>query len=126
MKPELSFKKNFMEQINRIELRGMVGNVKIQNYTDAVVARLTVATNYAYKDKTGNAVIETAWHNVIAREGRNIQGLEELKRGDKVYLTGRLRYSKYTGSDGVERVACDVVANRLVVLDEVESLQNDM
>ena len=126
MKPELSFKKNFMEQINRIELRGMVGNVKIQNYTDAVVARLTVATNYAYKDKTGNAVIETAWHNVIAREGRNIQGLEELKRGDKVYLTGRLRYSKYTGSDGVERVACDVVANRLVVLDEVESLQNEM
>ena len=115
-----------MEQINRIELRGMVGNVKIQNYTDAVVARLTVATNYAYKDKTGNAVIETAWHNVIAREGRNIQGLEELKRGDKVYLTGRLRYSKYTGSDGVERVACDVVANRLVVLDEVESLQNEM
>ena len=126
MKPELSFKKNFMEQINRIELRGMVGNVKIQNYTDAVVARLTVATNYAYKDKTGNAVIETAWHNVIAREGRNIQGLEDLKRGDKVYLTGRLRYSKYTGSDGVERVACDVVANRLVVLDEVESLQNEM
>ena len=126
MKPELSFKKNFMEQINRIELRGMVGNVKIQSYTDAVVARLTVATNYAYKDKTGNAVIETAWHNVIAREGRNIQGLEELKRGDKVYLTGRLRYSKYTGSDGVERVACDVVANRLVVLDEVESLQNEM
>ena len=126
MKPELSFKKNFMEQINRIELRGMVGNVKIQNYTDAVVARLTVATNYAYKDKTGNAVIETAWHNIIAREGRNIQGLEELKRGDKVYLTGRLRYSKYTGSDGVERVACDVVANRLVVLDEVESLQNEM
>ena len=126
MKPELSFKKNFMEQINRIELRGMVGNVKIQNYTDAVVARLTVATNYAYKDKTGNAVIETAWHNVIAREGRNIQGLEELKRGDKVYLTGRLRYSKYTGSDGVERVACDVIANRLVVLDEVESLQNEM
>ena len=126
MKPELSFKKNFMEQINRIELRGMVGNVKIQNYTDAVVARLTVATIYAYKDKTGNAVIETAWHNVIAREGRNIQGLEELKRGDKVYLTGRLRYSKYTGSDGVERVACDVIANRLVVLDEVESLQNEM
>ena len=49
-----------------------------------------------------------------------------MKRGDKVYVTGRLRYSKYTGSDGVERVACDVVANRLVILDEAESLQNEM
>ena len=115
-----------MEQLNRIELRGSVGTVKTQTYTDAVVARLTVATNYAYKDKSGNAVIETAWHNVIAREGKYIQGLEDLKRGDKVYVTGRFRYSKYTGSDGVERVACDVVANRLVILDEAESLQNEM
>ena len=115
-----------MEQLNRIELRGSVGTVKTQTYTDAVVARLTVATNYAYKDKSGNAVIETPCHNVIAREGKYIQGLEDLKRGDKVYVTGRLRYSKYTGSDGVERVACDVVANRLVILDEAESLQNEM
>lgn len=115
-----------MEQLNRIELRGAVGSVKLQAFSEAKVARITVATNYAYKDKTGAAVIETSWHNVIAREGRNLKDLERLRKGMKVYVQGRLRYQKYTGSDGIERVSTDIVANRLVILDEEAQMQYEM
>ena len=55
-----------MEQLNRIELRGNVGNIKLQTVGDKLAARFTVATNYAYKDKDGSAVIETTWHNINA------------------------------------------------------------
>ena len=43
-----------MEQINRIELRGNVGNVKLQNVGNSEVIRFSLATNYAFKGKDGN------------------------------------------------------------------------
>jgi len=55
-----------MEQINRIELRGIIGHVKVQKIQDLSMARLSVATNYAYKDRNGTPIIETTWHDVVA------------------------------------------------------------
>ena len=55
-----------MEQINRIVLRGNVGNVKLQNVGNSEVIRFSLATNYAFKGKDGNPVIETTWHNITA------------------------------------------------------------
>ncbi len=115
-----------MEQLNRIELRGSVGSVKMQTFTDNMVARFTVATNYAYKDKDGKAIIDTSWHNVMAREGRYIHDLSKIEKGTKVYVQGRLRYQKYTASDGVERVSADIIANRVAIIDESEPLNYEM
>lgn len=69
-----------MEQLNRIEIRGNVGNVRIQNVGGRNVARMTVATNLAYKAQDGCAVIETTWHNVTAFEGKEIHGLEKIEK----------------------------------------------
>ena len=68
-----------MEQLNRIELKGIVGNVRIQTFDESRMARIGLATNYAYKDRDGAAVIDTSWHNIIAvpelyRGGRRRQG----------------------------------------------------
>ena len=57
-----------MEQLNRIELRGTVGSIRLQTFSDNMVARLTLATNFAYKDKEGAATIDTSWHSILARE----------------------------------------------------------
>ena len=67
-----------MEQLNRIELRGVVGSIRTQTFSDNVMARMTVATNYAYKDREGAAVIDTSWHSVVAWEGKNIHGLDKI------------------------------------------------
>lgn len=48
-----------MEQLNKVELRGNVGSYKLQTVGEKQVIRFTLATNYAYKDKTGAAQIET-------------------------------------------------------------------
>jgi single-strand DNA-binding protein len=115
-----------MEQLNRIEIRGSVGSIRMQTFTDNMVARFTVATNYAYKDKEGQAIIDTSWHNVLAREGKFIHDLSKIDKGTKVYVQGRLRYQKYTGSDGVERNSTDIIANRVMIIDDSEPMQYEM
>ena len=115
-----------MEQLNKIELRGVVGSVRLQTYEDSRMARINLATNYAYKDREGTAVIDTTWHNVVAWEGRNIQGLERINKGTKLYVCGRLRYQKYTGVDGIDRIATDVLANRLAIIEDPEPMQYEM
>ena len=115
-----------MEQLNKVELRGVVGSVRLQTYEDSRMARINLATNYAYKDREGTAVIDTTWHNVVAWEGRNIQGLERINKGTKLYVCGRLRYQKYTGVDGIDRIATDVLANRLAIIEDPEPMQYEM
>ena len=111
-----------MEQLNRVELRGIVGNVRIQTYDENKVARIGLATNFAYKDREGTAVIDTSWHNVIAGEGRNIQGLEKIEKGTKLHVLGRIRYQKFTGVDGVERVGTDILASEVEIIDDTEPM----
>lgn len=115
-----------MEQLNRIELRGVVGSVRLQTFEDSRMARISLATNYAYKDRDGTAVIDTSWHNVIAWEGRNIRDLDKITKGTKLQVQGRLRYQKYTGVDGVDRIATDVLANRMSIVNDPEPMQYEM
>lgn len=52
-----------MEQLNRIEIRGNVGNVNILKVGNTRVAHFSVATNFAYKDRNGEPVIETTCYS---------------------------------------------------------------
>lgn len=115
-----------MEQLNRIELRGSVGFVRVQNFENTRVARFSLATNVAYKDRDGGPVIETTWHNVSAWEGRGIKDLDQIEKGAKIYVQGRVRNQKYTGPDGVEHVSSEVLASRVVMIDVNEPLQYEM
>ena len=47
-----------MEQLNRIEIRGHVGNVNVVAVGDAKVAHFSVVTNFAYKSRNNEPVIE--------------------------------------------------------------------
>ena len=115
-----------MEQLNKVELKGVVGNVRIQTYDENRMARIGLATNYAYKDREGTAVIDTSWHNVIAWEGRNIQGLEKIGKGTKLHVIGRLRYQNYTGVDGIDRVGTDILANQIQIIDDPSQMSYEM
>ena len=115
-----------MESLNAVKLRGVVGTIRISQFSETKVARMSVATNYAYRDKEGNAVIETTWHNVVAWEGKEIIRLESIEKGSKVEVFGRLRSQRYTGEDGVERTTFEVLARSLKVLDDNEVLSIEM
>lgn len=109
-----------MEQLNRIEIRGYVGSVSFFNGGDRRMARFSVATSYAYKDRDGSAVIDTTWHSVVAWEGKGIQDLDKVVKGSKVYVMGRLRAQKYCGADGVERTSYEITASKVSLIGDDE------
>lgn len=98
--------------LNRIELRGVVGNARTTKVGDSEITRFSVATDYFFKNKSGEAVVETTWHSVSAWD----KGLSELKRGDKVEVVGRIRNTRYTDSEGMERTSTEVIASEVKVL----------
>lgn len=104
---------NFMEQLNRIELKGNVGNVRLSNVGDSLVAKFSLATNFMYKGREGDAVVETTWHNIVAWNGRSMPDLRKIEKGMPLYVCGRLRSSKYTAQDGSEKQIYEVVANKI-------------
>ena len=106
-----------MEFLNKIELRGVIGNIVVHRVADTEVARFSVATDYAF-EQNGCNVIDTTWHQVTAFKGDQMPDFSELHRGLKVYVTGRLRMQRYIGFDGVERFAPDVFANEVKIVEE--------
>lgn len=112
-----------MEQLNRIELRGTVGSIKVQTYSGKKVGRINLATSMAFKDKSGTPVIETQWHSVNAWEGKTIEDVDSIGKGDKLYVVGRVKYSKFTGTDGVDHYNTEIQALKLVRIDDEDELQ---
>lgn len=108
-----------MEQLNRIQLRGIIGTVRISEVQGRRLANFTVATNVAFKDAEGMAVIETTWHNVVAWEnGSFITDFSNLEKGKAVFVEGLLEYQIYTGDDGNERRLSRVRAWSLNIIEE--------
>jgi single-strand DNA-binding protein len=102
-----------MEQLNRVELRGTVGSVYVKDFGNTKCVNFSVATNYCFKDREGCPVIETTWHRVIAWENQDTADAFKLEKGDSVHVLGRLRIRSYTGADGVEKQAVEIVAKRV-------------
>lgn len=115
-----------MEQLNRIEIRGVVGTVKTQIINGSKMSKFSVATSRAYKDREGVAQIDTTWHNVLAWESDKITDLDKVKTGSKVHAVGRLQTQKYVGADGIEKTYYEVVASKVDVIESDEPLQYAM
>ena len=112
-----------LQQLNKVQLRGHIGSIKVLTVGCSKVAKFSVATNYAYKDAQGYRVIETTWSNVVAWEGQNITCLDSLKKGDAVDVIGRLKNQRYTGTDGIEHYATEIIAQTLTPITETLTME---
>ena len=74
------------------------------------ITRINVAVTYNGKQE------HTEWCRVVMfGKLAEIAG-QYLKKGSKVYVEGRLRTSKYTGKDGIERYSTDIIASQMQML----------
>lgn len=106
-----------MEQINKIEIVGLVGNIRHNVVSGSTVANFSVATNYAYKGRDGSPYLETVWFAVCAWEGKNMPDLTLIRKGSAVHVTGRVRFRTYTTSEGTEKQEIEVKAQSVKLLD---------
>lgn len=109
---------NIMQtDINKIELCGLIGTVRLNEVQGQKVANFSLKTEYGYINKDGFVLCETTWHNVTVWQNEEMPPLEQLEKGLRVHVTGRLRNNKYTGTDGTERVFIEVLADSLKIVN---------
>jgi len=104
--------------LNKIMLIGNLGRDPEMNYTPSGVAvtKFSLAVSRTYKTSSGEKRDETEWFNVVAWNKLAETCNTYLRKGNKVYIEGRLTQRKYTDKNGVERTAVDVVANEMEML----------
>ncbi len=112
--------------LNRIMLIGNLGRDAETRFTtnNVSVTNFSLATTYSYKGKNGDWVNETTWHNVTAF---NLSDYfkENLKKGKKFYVEGRLTKREYTDKDGNKRFSTDVISDRLIPLEPSSETTSD-
>ena len=105
------------KSINRVELQGRVGTVRVQSIGEQMVSTFSLQTNHFYTLTDGSSKgCETTWHCISAYESEDVV-TKGLTRGSLVHLEGRLRTNRYTAADGSERTFTEVLATSLKVLD---------
>lgn len=115
-----------MASVNKVILIGNVGRDPETKYMSdgSAVCNLTLATTRRYKDKSGQQQADTEWHR-ISLFGRLAEIAEKyVKKGDPLYVTGRLRTRKYTARDGSEKQQTEVIAEEIQLLSAKSSSES--
>ncbi|MFI5170754.1 MAG: single-stranded DNA-binding protein [Chitinophagales bacterium] len=107
-----------MSGVNKVILIGNLGkDPDLRNFEGGnVVANFTLATTEVYRDRNGNKVDQTEWHN-IAMWGKlaEIAG-KILRKGAKVYIEGRIKNRSWEDRDGNKRHITEIVAENFTLL----------
>jgi single-strand DNA-binding protein len=105
--------------VNKVQLIGSLGqDPEIKNFDNSKMARLSMATNETYRNKKGEKVTETQWHNVVA--WGNLAGIFEkyVQKGDRVGIEGKLVTRQWEDKDGKKHYTTEVVANDVLMLSQ--------
>ncbi len=108
-----------MASVNKVILMGNCGRDPEIRYLPSgqAVANVSVATTTRRKDKnTGENIETTEWHRVTFFDRLAEIAGEYLKKGNPVYIEGRIKYGKFTNKDGLEQNTCDIVAQEMQLL----------
>tara|TARA_B100000902_G_scaffold68112_1_gene74252 strand:- start:263 stop:700 length:438 start_codon:yes stop_codon:yes gene_type:complete len=105
--------------VNKVILIGNLGKDPEVRHLEngASVANFSIATSENYKDrKTGEKVSQTEWHNIVVWRGLADIAEKFLKKGDKVYIEGKLKTRSWQDQDGNNRYTTEVITDNLTML----------
>jgi len=107
-----------MASINKVILIGHLGKDPEVRHLEGgnSVANFTMATNEYYKDKQGNRVERTEWHTIAAWRGLAELAEKYLRKGQQVYVEGRIRTRQYQDKDNQTRYVTEIVAEEISLL----------
>lgn len=101
--------------LNKVMLLGNLGADPEVRYMQNgnPVANFSVATTEKWKDKqSGEQKEKTEWHRVVVfgQAGETIA--EWFRKGDTIFVEGKLQTRKWEDKDGVERYTTEVILER--------------
>jgi single-strand DNA-binding protein len=114
-----------MASVNKVILVGNCGRDPEIRYLPSgqAVANVSVATSSRRKDKnTGESIEDTQWHRVTFYDRLAEIAGEYIKKGQPIYVEGRLKYGKFTNKEGHEQNTVDIIATEMQLLGKREGM----
>ena len=112
-----------MAGINKVILVGNLGkDPEVRTIqSGAQVAKFSLATSESYTNKEGQKIENTEWHNVVLWRGLATIAEKYLKKGNKVYIEGKIRYRQYEDKNGVKKYITEIEAVEMMLLDKAQT-----
>lgn len=110
--------KNMSTLRNSVRLTGFLGSTPElkTTSTDKKYARLSLAIHESYKNKAGERVTETQWHQVTVWDKQADIAVSHLQKGSEVAIEGRLVNRSYTDKDGAKRYTTEIIVSEMLLL----------
>ena len=103
-----------MENVNKVELKGILGSIRITEISGIKHARFSVATKYELDGK-----LATTWTAVLAWQSDALgMDLSDLRQGMNISIVGRLHNQFYVDAKGVDRSFTEVIAQNISIIKE--------
>lgn len=109
--------------LNKVQLIGRLGkDPEIRTFEgNNKNANFTLATNERYRDKNGNMVDLTDWHNLVVKYTKQAEIAEKyLKKGMMIYVEGKLKNRSWDDKDGNKKYITEVVVESFTMLERKE------
>ena len=112
-----------MAGLNKVILIGNLGKDPEIKYLEGNVARtsFSLATSESYKDKNGNRVDQTEWHNIVMWRGLAETAEKILKKGTQVYIEGKIQTRQWVDKENNKRNTTEIVAESFLILQKKDS-----
>jgi len=104
--------------VNKVILVGNVGKDPETRYLDenTPVCKFSLATSEVYKNRNGEKVEQTEWHNIVLWRGLAQVAEKYVKKGSQLYIEGRIRNRSYDDKDGIKRYITEIVGDNMQML----------
>jgi len=104
--------------VNKVILVGNVGKDPETRYLDesTSITKFPMATSETYKNKAGERVSNTEWHNIVLWRGLAQVAEKYVKKGTQIYIEGRIKTRSYDDADGNKKYITEIVGDQMQLL----------
>ncbi len=109
---------------NSVQLIGRLGkNVELSDLKNGrKMGKFSLATSESYKNKNGEKVEDTQWHNIVVFGNMAEIMSKFLVKGNQILVKGKLSYSNFQDKDGNTRYFTSVVAQNFFKITKSETV----
>ena len=112
--------------LNRATLIGHVGQIEIKAYDGQngprKCATFSFATTERYRDRNGEIVNNTEWHNIVSLNHAELCE-KYVQKGSLLYIEGKIRTRSWEDKHGNKRYTTEILAEKIDFLSKPSSEQ---
>jgi single-strand DNA-binding protein len=104
--------------VNKVILVGNVGKDPETRYLDetTAISKFPMATSETYKNRSGERVSTTEWHNIVLWRGLAQVAEKYVRKGTQIYIEGRIKTRSYDDADGNKKYITEIVGDQMQLL----------